>query len=182
MLCRLKLGASLFQARLNHLGSGTRSHALAVPAGQGLVPVMGQKELGWAGGSWAGGPPLPGLGRVGGGGERSPFAPASWGWNVHPSVAGRRGTGHPCLLLPVGPRLAGLCAQGARCSSLVPGQPLPGLPGALRVPVVMAAGEPLVPVGLGWWKRGDTLAAPLYPRAGFLFYPLAWSCGGAASG
>lgn len=54
VLCRLKLGASLFQARLNHLGSGTRSHALAGPAGQGLLPVMGQKEL-----EWAGGPPLP---------------------------------------------------------------------------------------------------------------------------
>lgn len=35
VLCRMKLGASLFQARLNHLGSGTRSHALAVPSGHG---------------------------------------------------------------------------------------------------------------------------------------------------
>lgn len=36
-LCRLRSGASLFRARFNHLGSGTRG------------PVWGQKELGWAG-------------------------------------------------------------------------------------------------------------------------------------
>lgn len=42
VLCSLKLGVSLFQALLNHLGSGTCSHALAFPAGQGLVLVAGR--------------------------------------------------------------------------------------------------------------------------------------------
>lgn len=159
VLCRVKLGASLFQARLNHPGSGTRSHALA---GLGLVPGMGHKERGWAGGSWAGGPSLPGLCPVDGDGEGSPF---TWGWNVHLSMAGRRGTGHPCLLLPVGSRLAGLCAQGARCSSVVLGQPLPGLSGAL---CACTDGSRRDHPSCGWWKRGDTLPCHLYPRAGFL--------------
>lgn len=184
VLCRVKLGASLFQARLNHPGSGTRSHALA---GLGLVTVtgMGHKELGWAGGSWAGGSSLPGLCHVDGDGEGSPF---TWGWNVHLSMAGRRGTGHPCPLLPVGPRLAGLCAQGARAALSCWDNPSRGSL-ELCVPVVMATGGTILPVGGG--KRGDTLPCHLYPRAGscwlsqgagLLFYPLAWSCGGAASG
>lgn len=46
VLCSLKLGASLFQALLNHLGSGTWGHAFAFPAGQGVVLVAGQQ---WAG-------------------------------------------------------------------------------------------------------------------------------------
>jgi len=50
VLCSLKLGASLFQTLLNHLGSGTRGHALAFPAGQGLVPAAGQRRAGTAGG------------------------------------------------------------------------------------------------------------------------------------
>lgn len=45
MLRSLKLGASLFQALLNHLGSSTCGHAFAFPAGQGLVLVAGQQ---WA--------------------------------------------------------------------------------------------------------------------------------------
>lgn len=35
----------------------------------------------------------------------------------------------------------------------------PGLPGALCVPVVMAAGGSVLPVGLGWWKRGHRVRA-----------------------
>lgn len=42
VLCSLKLGASLFQALLNHLSSGTRGHALPFPSEQELVLAAGQ--------------------------------------------------------------------------------------------------------------------------------------------
>lgn len=81
---------------------------------------------------------------------------------------GRRSSGHPWprtvrVRLPGWRNCAG---EEPNAPCFVPGQPLPGLPGALHVPVAMAAGGSIVPMGLGWGKRGEHPACPLHSRAG----------------
>lgn len=46
MFCSLKLGTSLFQALLNHLGSGIHGHALAFPVGRGSCQWWDSEGLG----------------------------------------------------------------------------------------------------------------------------------------
>lgn len=117
VLCSLKLGASLFQALLNHLGSGTWGHALAFAAGQGLVPAVGRRGTGAGGGgipsAWA----VPrrmamgsGLRLLDGGWEHRGAGTPVFLW------LGRRSSGHPCLLVP-GPMLP---ACGFQAGGTVP--------------------------------------------------------------
>lgn len=87
-------------------------------------------------------------------GGEAPGIPA--GWFLAPSCQ------------RVGPGLAGLCWRGARRSSLVPGHPLLGLSGALRVPVAMRVHPPC---GSGVGERGGHPACPLPPGAGVLLAP-----------
>lgn len=86
------------------------------------------------------------------------------GWNTRLSRAGGSGAGSPCLLVP-GSAWGSRAGRAVWVRSL--GQPLPGLPGALRVPVAMAAAAgSILPVGVEWGKGGDTLPDPSIPEQG----------------